>query len=157
MRVLICGDRDWPRANEGPIVALVSGMYAAYGPEIVFIQGGARGADGIAKRYADLLQDQDSRVTSLTFPARWKEHDREGVTKVPCRCAQSKTTCNAAGPRRNQKMLDEGRPDVVFAFHDFIENSKGTRDMVQRADAASVPAYVMSSYRQSVNMEGVGR
>lgn len=150
MRVLICGDRDWPRTHEGPIAALVSGVYAAYGPEVTLIQGGARGVDAIAKRYADLLADEDARVTSLTFPAAWDVHDREGHSKVPCRCPNGQATCKAAGPRRNQQMLDEGQPQVVFAFHDYIENSRGTRDMVQRADQADVPCYVVARYRQSV-------
>ena len=151
MRVLICGSRDWPEKHQGPIVSAMAGMYAAYGPDIVFIQGGAPGADSIAKTYADLLQESDPRVTSLTFPAKWDEHDREGKTKVPCRCAASKERCLAAGPRRNQQMMDEGRPTVVFAFHDFIRNSKGTKDMARRADNASVPVYVTSRYRQSVS------
>lgn len=151
MRVLICGDRNWPKGFSGPIISVVAGMWTAYGPGIAFIQGGATGADAIAKRYADLLEQQDPKnVTSLTFPAKWNEHDREGRTKVPCRCARDADRCKVAGPRRNQQMLDEGRPDVVFAFHDFIDNSRGTKDMVKRADAASIPAYVMSRFRQSV-------
>lgn len=150
MRVLICGDRDWPRTHEGPIAALVSGMYAAYGSDLTLIQGGGRGVDAIAKRYADLLAEEDGRVTSLTFPADWSTHDRRANSKVPCRCPNGQSTCRAAGPRRNQQMLDEGQPQVVFAFHDFIENSKGTRDMVERADHAGVPCYVVARYRQSV-------
>jgi len=30
-------------------------------------------------------------------------------------------------------MLDEGQPDLVVYFHDDIENSKGTKDMITRA------------------------
>lgn len=42
----------------------------------------------------------------LRFPAKWNEHGK------------------AAGPIRNQQMLTEGKPDVVFAFHDDIASSK---------------------------------
>jgi len=39
-----------------------------------------------------------------------------------------------AGPLRNQRMIDEGRPDLVVAF----PGGKGTADMVRRAEAAGV-------------------
>lgn len=57
----------------------------------------------------------------LPFPAKWKEFGR------------------AAGPIRNQQMLDEGKPELVLAFHDDLENSKGTKDMVGRAMKADLP------------------
>lgn len=40
----------------------------------------------------------------------------------------------AAGPIRNQQMLDEGKPDLVLAF----AGGKGTDDMCRRARAAGV-------------------
>jgi hypothetical protein len=40
----------------------------------------------------------------------------------------------AAGPIRNQRMLDEGKPDLVLAF----PGGSGTADMVSRARAAGV-------------------
>lgn len=150
MRVLICGDRDW--SHEGPIAALVSGLYAAYGPDIAFIQGSARGADSIAKRYADALAEKDPRVESLSFPALWTEHDREGRTPIPCRCAEGARICKVAGPRRNQQMMDEGCPDLGYAFHDFIENSRGTKDMVRRLEAAGKPVYVTSRRNQAARL-----
>ena len=36
----------------------------------------------------------------------------------------------AAGPIRNQQMIDVGRPDAAIAFHDRIAASRGTRNMV---------------------------
>ena len=36
-------------------------------------------------------------------------------------------------------MLDEGKPDTVVYFHDNIERSKGTKDMVSRAKKAGLP------------------
>jgi hypothetical protein len=39
----------------------------------------------------------------------------------------------AAGPIRNQEMLDTYKPDLVVAFHNDIEHSKGTKDMITRA------------------------
>lgn len=36
-------------------------------------------------------------------------------------------------PIRNKQMLDEGKPDLVLAFHTDIENSKGTKNMIYQA------------------------
>lgn len=139
MRVLIFGYREWDR--EGPIAALVCGLCATYGSDLVLIQGGARGADSIAKMYADMLG-----VKVLSFPAKWNEHDREGRTPVPCRCPEDEPTCKVAGPRRNQQMIDEGRPQVGFGFHDYIENARGTKDMAGRLRAAGIPVYITARY-----------
>lgn len=48
---------------------------------------------------------------------------------------RSATNGKAAGPIRNQRMLDEGKPDLVVAF----PGGRGTADMVRRAKAAGVP------------------
>jgi hypothetical protein len=37
-------------------------------------------------------------------------------------------------------MLDQGRPDIVLAFHANISQSKGTKDMVERAKKAGIPS-----------------
>ena len=39
-----------------------------------------------------------------------------------------------AGPIRNQRMIDEGRPDLVVAF----PGGTGTADMVERARVAGI-------------------
>ena len=49
-----------------------------------------------------------------------------------------------AGPKRNQQMLDEGMPDLVVAFHADIKNSKGTFDMVNRAEEKCLKVVVVS-------------
>lgn len=49
-----------------------------------------------------------------------------------------------AGPVRNQKMLDEGMPNVVYAFHSNIEASRGTRDMLERVQKAGLKYTVIS-------------
>ena len=74
------------------------------------ISGCAPGADTLALEW--------SRKWDLVcgfFPADWKRHGR------------------AAGPIRNQKMLNAG-PDLVIAF----PGGAGTADMVNRARAAGV-------------------
>jgi hypothetical protein len=44
---------------------------------------------------------------------------------------------------RNVQMLEEGHPDLVLAFSDNLEESKGTAMMVKLAKDAGVPVYVI--------------
>lgn len=127
MRVLVCGDRDWTKRHVVDLV--LGGLYALHhkNPDpLVVIDGGARGADTLACEWAQGAVAYDASVGHEHYPAKWDEHGK------------------AAGPIRNQQMLDEGKPDVVFAFHDDLAASKGTADMVRRAKKAGVPVYVVS-------------
>jgi hypothetical protein len=81
----------------------------------LLIHGGAKGADTFAEMWA-----REHAVPYLAFPAQWHIRGR------------------AAGPERNQRMLDVGKPDRVLAFHRDLENAKGTGDMVRRARAAGI-------------------
>jgi predicted polyphosphate/ATP-dependent NAD kinase len=109
MRVLVCGARDW--RDRGFVYRVLDTMHAAKGFTLV-ITGGALGADLFGKLWA-----QDRRIATDTFQADWT---RLGL---------------AAGPIRNQRMIEEGKPDLVVAF----PGGKGTADMVARADRAGVP------------------
>lgn len=113
MRVLVCGGRDW---KYGP--NLIAEQLEIVGATVV-IHGAARGADLAGKTAGKRLG-----LKVISFPADW---DRYGL---------------AAGPIRNQKMLDEGKPDMVLAFHDDIEKSTGTKDMVRRAKKAGVSCVI---------------
>jgi len=52
---------------------------------------------------------------------------------------------NKAGPIRNQEMLDRGRPNYALAFHDDLNKSKGTKDMVERLKKAGITTEVHDS------------
>lgn len=104
MRVLVCGGRDY--ANVDRVYAVLDDIAPSH-----IIHGGAKGADAIAAMWAD-----ERRVPVDAYCAMWDEHGR------------------AAGPLRNQRMLDEGKPDLVVAFL----GGRGTADMVRRARAAGV-------------------
>ena len=112
MTVLVCGDRNWSS------LAAIRRRLRALPPDTVVIEGEARGADTLARVAA---QELGFRVRK--FPARWSEYGR------------------AAGPIRNQQMLDAG-PDLVLAFHADLAHSKGTADMVRRATKAGLPVRV---------------
>lgn len=113
MRVLICGDRNW--RDESSICGLIDILADNY-PDLVIIHGGANGADSIA---GDIAEFREVKV--LEFKADWNKYGR------------------AAGPIRNQQMLDEGKPNLIYAFHPDLKNSRGTLDMVKRARSANLP------------------
>lgn len=105
-RVLVCGGREF---NDH---ALAFRTLDELRPAPVrIIQGGAAGADELARNWA-----ARNFITYEHFPADWATHGR------------------AAGPIRNQQMLEQGKPDLVIAF----PGGRGTADMVRRAKAAGV-------------------
>jgi hypothetical protein len=118
MRVLVCGGRDYAdRANVFSTldrIACVCDEMPMPDADFVLIHGGATGADAIAHDWAVC-----SWVETQKFAADWITHGK------------------AAGPIRNQRMLDEGKPDLVVAF----SGGRGTADMVRRAKAAGVKVF----------------
>jgi hypothetical protein len=110
-RVLVCGGRDFSDGR------LVLSVLSRVRPGLV-IEGGARGADSLARWAAERLG-----VPVREFPADWARFGRR------------------AGVVRNEQMLVEGRPSVVVAF----PGGRGTADMVRRALAAGVPVLLVSA------------
>jgi predicted Rossmann-fold nucleotide-binding protein len=112
MRVIICGGRSYEDQNavNGVLDALRS-RYA----RLTVIQGGANGADQLAREWAF----RQSSVCLINETADWKRHGRD------------------AGPRRNQLMIDEHKPDLVIAF----PGGRGTADMVRRARQAGIEVW----------------
>lgn len=109
MRVLVTGGRDY--RNISAVSAALDDLRKRYG-RLTVIQGGATGADEIARIWCG----RQPSVHMINEPADWEAHGR------------------AARPIRNQRMLDEHRPDIVLAF----PGGRGTADMVRRARAANV-------------------
>lgn len=70
------------------------------------IQGGAKGADELAFAWA-----RANSVSEEQYDAEWENFG------------------TMAGPMRNKRMLQEGRPDLVIAF----PGGKGTANMVALA------------------------
>ncbi len=89
--------------------------------------GACRGVDTIAHAVAESLG-----FTVRPYEARWEELGR------------------SAGPLRNQHMLDvENIPsepvELCIAFHDFIEEARGTKDMINRASDAKIEVELIKS------------
>jgi predicted Rossmann-fold nucleotide-binding protein len=114
MKVLVCGGRDY-KDVERVFAALTKEHKKA--PFTTLIHGGAKGADELAARWAVL-----NGVEVRAYPANWEAHGK------------------AAGPLRNQRMLNEERPNMVIAF----PGGRGTSDMISRAQAARVPVMQIS-------------
>lgn len=122
MRVIICGDRFWPRSKRPYIVAAM----AILPPDSVIIEGedGSIGDDGkvvigVDKMAREIGEEMGLKV--IPFHADWTRKHR------------------SAGPQRNTQMLKEGKPDIVWAFHPNLSHSKGTANMIFQAITAEVP------------------
>ena len=117
MRVLVCGDRHWNDAMK--IFDVLTGLKDQYG-RFTVVQGGANGADALAGQVALTL-----RLGCEVYPADWKKYGRR------------------AGPIRNRQMLDT-RPDLVLAFHDDLEHSRGTKDCVSEATRRGIRVRIIT-------------
>lgn len=109
MRVLICGSRNFRDAKR--IFHYLSGVAKG----TVIIEGEARGADTIVWVCCEILG-----LKYISFPADWSAYHK------------------AAGVIRNQEMLEKGKPDLVLFYHDNLDESRGTIDMITRADRAGI-------------------
>lgn len=116
MRVLVCGGRDFGNAKW--LYAVLDDLKKR---EVVdcIIEGDAPGADRMAGYWA-----KKNRIDLKIYPANWAKEGK------------------AAGPRRNQKMLDNGKPDLVIAFPRASgEYGDGTLDMIARAENSGVTVF----------------
>ena len=109
MRVLVCGGRDF--SDQGFLNSILDLYHAKLGFSLV-IEGGARGADSLARTWAIR-----NKVACDEFKANWDAFGR------------------AAGSIRNRLMLEEGKPDFVIAF----PGAKGTENMISQAKLKKVP------------------
>lgn len=108
MKVLVCGGRDYHRPAQ--VWRALDKLHAER-PITALIQGGAPGADTLAKEWAA----KKPEIQRFVCHAEWEKYG------------------DAAGPIRNARML-EWKPDLVAAF----PGGKGTAGMIRLARAAGV-------------------
>lgn len=119
IRVLVCGGRDldpadawnWLEKNAKDEIANRLDHHSTFRISVL-IHGDARGAD---QGGADWGKSEHAQV--LAYPANWRKHGK------------------AAGPIRNTRMLEEGKPDVVIA----LPGGRGTANLVSQAVAYGIP------------------
>lgn len=110
------GSRNWPSARSVE-VAIEAYLDDAGSYDVVIVHGGCpTGADAFADAYARRM---GWRVS--VYQADWAKYGR------------------AAGPIRNQEMVDDGAA-VCLAFP--MPNSRGTVDCIKRAEWAGIPMRV---------------
>ncbi len=107
MRILVCGGRKF--SNKKLLFDTLDKFF--YDKEFILIHGNAIGADSLADNYGK-VKGLNIRV----YPADWKKYKK------------------AAGPIRNQQMLDNESPHLVIAF----PGGTGTADMINRAKKANI-------------------
>jgi hypothetical protein len=107
---LVTGGREFN--NRARLFTKLDDILICLGGIEALIHGNARGTDTLAKLWA-----KDRGVACKPYPADW---DRYG---------------KVAGPIRNQRMIDEGKPDLCVAF----PGGTGTADMVRRCRDHEIP------------------
>lgn len=113
MRALICGGRDFH--DRIYFRHALNNFQAIRGKITCVIEGGANGADALAKQWAI-----DHEIPLIEMPANWRQF---GV---------------GAGPIRNGWMLEHGKPDIVIAF----PGKNGTKNMIDQARKAGVEVWL---------------
>lgn len=105
--VLVFGGRNY--RNKWHVYTVLDSLQPS--PTCI-VEGGAQGADKFARSWAI-----DRDVPYITVEANWLKFGK------------------AAGPIRNQQMIDEEKPDLGVGF----PGGKGTADMLRRLKAANIP------------------
>lgn len=106
--VLVTGGRNYQ--NKRHVWGVLKEIHENKGIDAV-VHGGATGADTLAEEWAD-----KRGITSVKFPVKQWQWDKYG---------------KAAGPMRNQFMLDFSSPDYAVIY----PGGSGTSDMASRIAA----------------------
>jgi hypothetical protein len=135
-RVLVCGSRFLDLTHYNVVEQVLCRIHedSSTGPITCIINGAARGADTLGAMWASkaLLPVQE-------FPANWMDIDAPGAVLIH---GPGSRVYNArAGLDRNQRMIDEGKPDLCVAFKRSGLRNSGTKDMIARCVAACIPVY----------------
>lgn len=123
-RYLICGSRTWTDPIIDTFVYGLGFWGKMFREKYTVITGGAKGADERAKAAAE-------DVASLEVETYYPEYNKFG---------------RGAPLKRNQRMLDEGKPKVVIAFSNEFDGHSGrggTEDMCRRAVKAGLLVYLV--------------
>lgn len=124
MRLLVCGSRSF-KDYDAVLDKIVKCIYRCVeddDPLECIIEGEAGGADRLARKAAEELE-----IPVVPFTANWEKYGKR------------------AGILRNAMMLAEGKPDRLLAFNKGPTLTRGTRDMVMRAERVGIPTEIYYS------------
>lgn len=121
MKVIICGGRNFDDRNY--VMRVLNALNEQCRFTLV-IEGGARGADTLAREWA-----KRAGIPCQTFKADWNGFAQKRAGKV-----------------RNLKMLREGKPDMVIGFPGGI----GTAHMLRISTEAKVRVVDLSHHYRSL-------
>jgi hypothetical protein len=136
VRVLVFGSRTFSDRKAVHGFLDLFAVELAEGERMFVINGFASGADRLADEWAGA---EENRAQPVRYPAKWSEcaddcphgHLRPNWSGGPY--------CPTAGHRRNQQMIDEGKPDRAIGFIDKpLAESRGSADMHRRLMAAGI-------------------
>jgi hypothetical protein len=129
LTLVVTGDRNW--RHPLMLKLTLSAIAIAFLPNFELLVGDCpTGTDRTALDWA-----RDNGWPHRVFHARWDQMAAEGLPR------------RAAGPLRNREMLDalQAAPGqhLVVAFHDRLDQSKGTRDCAHEAKRRDLPVYLV--------------
>jgi len=125
MRILVTGSREW--TDREALIDALSDLSKECMGDCTLIHGGAYGADILAHKVVRAWAARWGGWATEIFPAEWAKDGK------------------AAGPIRNARMLEEGKPDICLAFP--LPGSKGTWDMIRKANAAGIEVRIIPARR----------
>lgn len=118
IRILVTGSRDWSSWTAVDHALSTARWKLTEDGALTVVHGDCpTGADHFAKLWTQMT----SGVSEETHRADWDRHGK------------------AAGPIRNQHMVDRGA-DLCIAF--LLPQSRGTRDCMRRARTAGIPIMI---------------
>lgn len=118
MKVLVCGGRNF--SDKDLLYATLNRVFQQHVPQVItmVIQGGSRGADNLARNWAD-----DMDIHSVEVRALWDSFGK------------------SAGHIRNRVMCDLLTPnDLVVAF----PGGAGTKSMIRIARDNNIPVLIVT-------------
>lgn len=124
MKIIVAGYRDFHDYHfvANKITEIVANYYSVWrGDRIEIVSGGAKGVDKSAKKWASI-----HGVKFTPFPANWTKYKL------------------AAGPIRNQEMVDYVKHDNSLLIAFLSTSSVGTKDIIERAKKCGVSVEVVA-------------
>ena len=130
--ICVTGDRNWKHED---VVHQALSFINEQIPIKRIIHGGAKGADTAAGTWAS-----SNNIECKVFSANWARYKK------------------GAGPIRNSEMVkhlkDEKSQIMVIAFHDNLNESKGTKCMIKLTTEAGIEVLHFNSKFECVTIKG---